>query len=63
MTKHIADKQHASGPGRMRNFTRHERESGLHPAIAALHSRPRIGAVSDARRVAEYTRIERGRRV
>ena len=62
MTRHIADKPHASGPGRLRNFIRQDRESGLHPAVAALHARARKSGDADNRRLAEYARIERGQR-
>lgn len=63
MTRHIADKKHEHGPGRIRNFTQQERESGLHPAITALHVRPKPVLSKDGRRVSEYARIERGQRV
>ncbi|MTH61957.1 hypothetical protein [Paracoccus litorisediminis] len=63
MTKHIADKLQESGPGRLRNFTRQEREAGLHPSIAILHERPRNAAEAKGRRLAEFTRIDRGHRV
>ncbi|CAM3283000.1 hypothetical protein SAMN04488021_14523 [Paracoccus aminovorans] len=63
MTRHIADQPRANGSSRTRNFTRQERESGLHPAIAALRMRPRARDESGNRRAAEFARIERGRQV
>lgn len=57
--KHIADKPHQTGPGRVRNFTQQERESGLHPAVVALHSRNHTRDEASDRRMAEFTRIER----
>ena len=46
-----------SAENRLREYLRVERESGRHPAVDALHRKPRGG--SD-RKVVEYTRIERG---
>ncbi|SMO83193.1 hypothetical protein [Paracoccus laeviglucosivorans] len=60
MAKHIIDSTHQTGQGRVENFTRQEREEGLHPAIVTLHSRPKDRGETD-RRVTEFTRIERGR--
>lgn len=60
MAKHIIDNTHQTGPGRVEHFTRQEREQGLHPAIEALHARPKERQETD-RRVAEFTRIERGK--
>ena len=62
MTKHITDKPNETGPGRVRHFTQHERESGVHPAISALHSRPKQRDDEGDKRMAEFTRIERGER-
>lgn len=45
---------------RLKNFTRHERESGLHPAIRALHSRPVSRDPAQNTRAVHYTRIQRG---
>ena len=59
MTRHIADHTRTSDTGRTRNFTRHERESGTHPAIAALRRRPRARDESGNRRAAEFAPIER----
>jgi hypothetical protein len=44
----------------MREYLRQERETGLHPAIRALFNRPK-SATKSARKVREFTRIERGR--
>ncbi|MTH76771.1 hypothetical protein [Paracoccus aestuariivivens] len=63
MTKHIADKSHETGSGRIRNFTQQEREQGMHPSVAMLHARPTRTDVQDGRRVAEFMRIDRGHRV
>lgn len=63
MTRHIADHKRESGVSRTQNYTRQERESGLHPAIAALRMRPRSRDTSGNRRAAEFARIERGQRV
>lgn len=64
MTRHIADRSRDDGSGRTRNYTRQERESGLHPAIAALRMRPRARSSEETnRRAAEFARIERGYRV
>lgn len=61
MTKHIIDKSHATGPGRLRHYTRQERESAMHPAVAKLLSRPSGRSSAEGRRLIEFTRIERGR--
>ncbi|WP_134678602.1 hypothetical protein [Paracoccus ravus] len=63
MTRHITDKTQENGPGRLQNFTRQERESGMHPSVAVLHSRPRKETASEGRRIIEFARIERGHRV
>ncbi|MDO5631271.1 MAG: hypothetical protein Q4G22_05465 [Paracoccus sp. (in: a-proteobacteria)] len=62
MTRHISDQQRASSTARLRAFTQHERQSGMHPAIQALRSRPQTRA-EDGRKTAEYLRIARGRMV
>lgn len=59
MTKPITDKPDGKGTARLREFTRHERESGTHPAIEALRSRPQMRG-EENRRFVEYARIERG---
>ncbi|HWL57818.1 MAG TPA: hypothetical protein VNQ78_14235 [Paracoccus sp. (in: a-proteobacteria)] len=61
MTRHIADKQHETGAGRVQNFTRQERESGTHPAVVSLLARPRKVDDQGGRRISEFVRIERGR--
>ncbi|MDB6181268.1 hypothetical protein [Paracoccus fistulariae] len=58
MKKHDLEQVHA-GNARLREFTRQERESGVHPYIAALRSRPK-DRPADGRKLSEYTRIERG---
>ena len=45
---------------RMREFARHEREEGTHPAIKTLRNRPRAEGDS-GRQTEEFVRIERGR--
>lgn len=60
--KHIADKPHATGAGRILHFTQQERESGLHPAVASLHARSRSEDAQQTHRIREFTRIERGQR-
>lgn len=59
MSKHISDKPRTSGQNRLREYTRQERESGVHPAISTLRSRPQTRG-EDNRKTAEYLRIERG---
>ena len=61
--KHVADKQHETGAGRILHFTRHERESGLHPAVARLLARARNENAQATRRIREFARIERGQQV
>ncbi|MDM7255825.1 MAG: hypothetical protein P3W90_003940 [Paracoccus sp. (in: a-proteobacteria)] len=60
MSRYIADQHHATGQGRLRNFTRTERESGVHPAILKLNQRP-APPDEKSRRMAEFLRIARGR--
>lgn len=62
MTRHIADQHHTTGKGRVENFTRAEREQGIHPAIIELNRRP-VVRDKKSRRMAEFLRIERGRLV
>ena len=63
MTRHLSDKPRTTAAGRLRHFLQHERESGdIHPAIAALHARSTKATPEADRRVAEFTRIERGHR-
>ena len=64
MSRHIADRSRAIGASRILNYTRQDRETGMHPAIAALRMRPRVRSSEEAnRRAAEFARIERGHRV
>ncbi|GLK65539.1 hypothetical protein F8A10_09880 [Paracoccus kondratievae] len=63
MTRHIADRSQESSSGRTQYFTRQERESGLHPSIITLRTRPRARDEAANRRAAEFARIERGHRV
>ncbi|WP_347265700.1 hypothetical protein [Paracoccus sp. (in: a-proteobacteria)] len=63
MTRHLADHIRTGGASRVQNFTRQDRESGLHPAVLALHRRPHGRDESGNRRAAEFARIERGKRV
>ncbi|WP_347137992.1 hypothetical protein [Paracoccus sp. SSK6] len=59
MTKPISDRPEEKGTIRLREFTRQDRESGIHPAIMALRARPQTrGEVN--RKAVEYARIERG---
>ena len=60
MSKHIKDQPRSYSHNRLREFTRQERESGVHPAISALRSRP-LTRGAENRKAAEYLRIERGR--
>lgn len=61
--KHIADKPHETGAGRILHFTQQERESGMHPAVTSLHARSRNDDTQDKRRIREFARIERGQLV
>lgn len=60
MSRHISDQPRATSTVRLREFTRQERQSGVHPAIRSLRERPeaRDGA---GRQTIEFLRIERGR--
>ena len=60
MTKHISDQPRRHTGSRLREYTRQERESGTHPAIAFLRARPKTRN-QENRKIAEYARIERGR--
>lgn len=59
MTKPIKDISPDKGTIRLREFTRQERESGTHPAVEALRSRPKVRS-EENRKAVEYARIERG---
>ncbi|MDO5612728.1 MAG: hypothetical protein Q4G14_05725 [Paracoccus sp. (in: a-proteobacteria)] len=60
MTRHISDQHRAASTARLREFTRQERQSGMHPAIQMLRSRPQTRA-DDGRKMTEFLRIARGR--
>ncbi|MBA4490895.1 hypothetical protein [Paracoccus sp. S1E-3] len=60
MTKTLTDHEHSTGSGRVRAYLAHDRESGVHPAIQALHRRPHSRDGDPGRKTAEYARIERG---
>lgn len=62
MIKHVKDPPRSHGQNRLREFTRQEREAGMHPAISALRSRP-VMRGAENRKTAEYLRIDRGRTV
>ena len=59
MTRHVSDKPRDTGPARMREYTRQEREEGRHPSTAALHERPRSSGEGN-RKLREFARIDRG---
>ncbi|MDO5647010.1 hypothetical protein [Paracoccus sp. (in: a-proteobacteria)] len=59
MTRHITDHPRDRGDARLREYLRAERESGRHPAVIALHTRPQTR--DDGRKTAQYLRIERGK--
>ncbi|MFV0409796.1 MAG: hypothetical protein ACK5LJ_08925 [Paracoccus sp. (in: a-proteobacteria)] len=63
MTKTLTDHEHLTGNGRLRAYTEQERQSGTHPAVAALHRRPHERDSGESRKAAEYARIERGETV
>lgn len=61
MSRHVADRRKSDEGGRLKNFVRVERETGeegRHPAARALHERP--AERSEAARLREFARIERG---
>lgn len=62
MTKHVSDQPRSNDGARLREYTRQERESGIHPSVAALHSRAK-NRDDDGRKAKEYARIERGQTV
>ena len=62
MSRHIADRREPDQGGRLKNYVELERsmgEPGSHPASRGLHERP--ASRSDAMRLREFARIERGR--
>lgn len=63
MSRHIVDHRAASDGGRLKNFLAVERRKspeGSHPHSQELMRR-RPGGRADARRLAEFLRIEKGR--
>lgn len=60
MTRILTDHERSNGSGRLRAYLTHDRETGVHPAIQALHRRPHTRDGDDGRKAAEYARIERG---
>lgn len=62
MTKHLSDQPRSQDGARLREYTRQERESGTHPAIETLRSRPKTRG-DDNRKTSEFVRIERGETV
>lgn len=63
MTKHITDRREPGESGRLEKFAAVAREQGEGPHPASLELMKRAGAKSPEAdvRVAQYTRIERGR--
>lgn len=60
MTKHISDQPRSQSGTRLREYTRQEREAGVHPAISTLHSRAKERG-DENRKTAEFLRIDRGK--
>ncbi|MDO5704725.1 MAG: hypothetical protein Q4G49_06565 [Paracoccus sp. (in: a-proteobacteria)] len=60
MSRHISDQPRMANTIRLREFTRQERQAGMHPAIGSLHERP-LSRDDKGRKTVEYLRIERGR--
>lgn len=60
MTKSKPAKLVEKANARLREFTRHEREEGIHPSVEALQRRPQMRG-EENRKAVEYARIERGR--
>jgi len=61
MSRHVADQRKPDQGGRLKNYLDVERgagEEGSHPATRALHERP--AGRSEAARMREFARIERG---
>ncbi len=58
MTRHIADKVHARGSARIREYTRIERETVPNRVTKGLQTRPEVR--DEAARLKAYLRIERG---
>ncbi|MFV0292372.1 MAG: hypothetical protein ACK5II_03795 [Paracoccus sp. (in: a-proteobacteria)] len=60
MTKVLTDRERSTGTGRLQAYLTQERQSGIHPAVSALHRRSHQRDGGEGRKVSEYTRIERG---
>ncbi|MGB5557951.1 MAG: hypothetical protein WBN04_08050, partial [Paracoccaceae bacterium] len=60
MTRHIADKDHARGSARIRQYARIEHETVPNPVTKALQTRPEER--DEAARLKAYVKIERGSR-
>ena len=60
MTKILTDRERSTANGRLRSYVAQDRQSGIHPAIEALHRRPHGRDGDESRKTSEYTRIERG---
>lgn len=60
MTKKAATPARDETLGRLRRFVQQERESGLHPAIRALHQRAHGRDGDTNGRAVQYARIARG---
>ena len=58
MSRHISDQPRGASSARLREYTRQDRESGTHPAIATLRNRPKDRS-GENRKMAEFARIER----
>lgn len=64
MSRHVADRRKPDEGGRLKNYVAVERTTGnegSHPATRAVHERP--ASRSDAVRLREFARIERGHTV
>lgn len=60
MQRHLIDQPRGNSNTRLREFTRQERQSGLHPSVLALLARPKA-RTGENRKVVEFARILRGR--
>lgn len=59
MTKHVADKAHDSGTGRVRNYPDIERRTGEKPGRVAKALHRQETSRGDEARVKRYAKIER----
>ena len=59
MSKHISDQPRSQAHLRLREFTRQERETGVHPAVESLRTRPQTRD-GDSRKTSEFLRIVLG---